>query len=297
MENDSLEAQDPASVMYPSLPAGYLELLEQKRYSLSTIQTYTSYFTQFQLYFRGRDVLSITKEEINGYILELIRTQHISGSQQNQRINAIKFYYEKVLSGSREVYDIERPRTEQRLPDVLSGEEVCAMIDSTKNLKHKVILELLYSGGLRRSELIHLRITDIDSRRMLIKVQGAKGKKDRYTQLSRHVLEDLRRYYLRHRPKQWIIEGPRESQYSPSSIVQIVKHAARRAKIQKRVTPHMLRHSFATHHLENGTDLRYIQAWLGHNSPKTTQIYTHVSNNDFRKIRNPLDGLMDGKEG
>jgi integrase/recombinase XerD len=275
------------------LPAGYLELLQQKRYSSNTIKTYKSYFLQFLKYFKDRKHDEISKEEINAYLLDLINNKNISGSQQNQRINAIKFYYEKVLGRAKEYYQIERPRKEKKLPDVISRVEVKKMIESTKNLKHKLIIELLHSAGLRRSELIDLRIEDIDSERMLIKVVDAKGKKDRYTQLSNNVRKDLWTYIREYRPGEYIIEGPAGSKYSATSIANVVRDAARHAGIQKRITPHMLRHSFATHHLESGTDLRYIQEWLGHNSPKTTQIYTHVSEKDFRNFNNPLDDLFD----
>ena len=277
-------------------PVGYLELLQQKRYSFNTIKTYTSYFLHFQRHFKSRKIEEVSKEEINAYLLDLIKKKGISESQQNQRINAIKFYYEKVLRKQREYYQIERPRRSTKLPDVISRKEVKRMIDVTKNLKHKVILQLLYSAGLRRSELINLKLTDIDSGRMLIKVTGAKGKKDRYTQLSKNVLIDLRIYYKEYRPKEYIIEGSGGGVYSATSILNIVKDAAKLAGIRKRVTPHMLRHSFATHHLESGTDLRYIQEWLGHSSPKTTQIYTHVSETDFRKFMNPLDELYNDSD-
>jgi integrase/recombinase XerD len=276
-----------------SFPEGYIELLQQKRYAPNTIKTYTSYFLHFLQNFKHIKVEEISKDEINAYLLELINTKNISESQQNQRINAIKFYYEKVLGRNSEYYRLERPRREHKLPDVLSRSEIKKMLDTTGNIKHKIIIQLLYSAGLRRSELIDLRIKEIDSSRMLIKVIGAKGKKDRYTQLSRSLLSDLREYYKEHRPKKYIIEGAGGSKYSATSVANIVREAARKAGIKKRVTPHMLRHSFATHHLESGTDLRYIQEWLGHSSPKTTQIYTHVSETDFRKFKNPLDDLFD----
>jgi site-specific recombinase XerD len=275
-----------------ALPSGYLELLQQKRYSPNTIKTYTSYFLHFQRHFSTKNIEKVTKEEINAYLLVLINRNKISDSQQNQRINAIKFYYEKVLGRQREFYQIERPRSSSKLPVVISMAEIKRMIEVTRNLKHKVIIELLYSGGLRRSELINLKVEDIDSDRMLIKVSGGKGKKDRYTQLSRNVLLSLRLYYEDYRPKKYIIEGQDGGMYSATSIANIVKDASKQAGIRKRVTPHMLRHSFATHHLESGTDLRYIQEWLGHSSPKTTQIYTHVSETDFRKFNNPLDNLF-----
>jgi integrase/recombinase XerD len=274
-----------------NLPYGYLEKLEQKRYSRQTIRTYTSYFHDFLDYFSGRDPEGITVEDINQYILGLIRDRGISRSQQNQRINAIKFYYEKVTGRDREIYHIERPKKERKLPTVLSREEVRLLLDNTDNLKHKCILMTIYSGGLRRSELIALKVQDIDSRRKLIKIRGAKGKKDRYTILSSTLVELLREYYKEYRPREWLFEGQDGGQYSAASIEKVFHAAIARAGIRKTVTPHSLRHSFATHLLEQGVNLRYIQDILGHESPKTTQIYTHVATHELGNIKNPLDDL------
>ncbi|MBA7572114.1 Tyrosine recombinase XerC [subsurface metagenome] len=256
------------------LPKGYLELLEQKRYAKSTIGTYTTYFRQFL-----------------HYLLKLIRKESMSSSKQNQLINAIKFYYEKVLGREKQYYKIERPQKEEKLPDVLHKEEIASMIRLTKNLKHKSLLAVIYSCGLRRSEAINLKLSDIDSKRMLIKIRGAKGKKDRYVQLAVSTLELLREYYKKEKPEIWVFEGRDKQQYSATSIINNVKSAAKRAKIRKRVYPHILRHSFATHNLEQGIDLRYIQEWLGHASSKTTERYTHVSENSFKNFKNPIDDL------
>ncbi|NOR87554.1 MAG: tyrosine-type recombinase/integrase [Bacteroidales bacterium] len=271
------------------IPVEYKDLLDQRRYSENTKKTYCNYFADFIRYFEGMELSEINSDEINHYILELIREDNISPSQQNQRINCIKFYYEKVKKGERKVYEIHRPKNAKRLPDVLSKEEIKAMIHHTENIKHKCIISLAYSCGLRRSEVINLQISDIDSTRMMIKICGAKGKKDRYVQLSPKVLNILREYYIAEKPKFYIFEGPSGEQYSSTSIVNVVKKAAKMAKVNKRVYPHILRHSFATHHLEQGTDLRYIQEWLGHYSSKTTEIYTHVSDESFRKFKNPID--------
>jgi len=205
------------------------------------------------------------------------------------RINAIKFYYEKVLGRKKEYYRISRPRKESKLPTVLTLGEIEKMIDVTRNQKHKCILMTIYSGGLRRSELINLKVADIDSQRMLIKVCGAKGKKDRYTLLSERLLPELRMYYIKYRPSHYLFEGQEGGPYSGTSIERICGNAVNKAGIRKHITPHSLRHSFATHLLEQGTNLRYIQELLGHSSTKTTQIYTRVASNALMKIRNPLD--------
>ena len=186
-------------------------------------------------------------------------------------------------------YEIERPRKESKLPTVISKEEVLSIIGSTNNIKHKCIIKLLYSSGLRRSELLNLKLADVDSKRMLIRVQGSKGNKDRHTLLSQTVLEDLRIYFREWKPREYLFEGQRGGRYSAQSVLKIVKEAAIKAKIKQSVTPHVLRHSFATHLLESGVDLRQIQVLLGHGSSKTTEIYTHVATNTFRNIKNPLD--------
>jgi integrase/recombinase XerD len=210
---------------------------------------------------------------------------------QNRESNGVKFYYEKVLQREKEYYQIDRPHKERKLPDVLSKEEIGKMLKTTKNLKHKTIIALIYSCGLRRSESVKIKINDIDSKRMLIKIRGAKGKKDRYVQLSANILPLLRNYYRKEKPNIWIFEGADGKQYSEISIYNVIKNAAKNAGIAKRVYPHILRHSYATHHLEQGTDLRFIQEWLGHDSSKTTEIYTHVSNNSFIKFKNPFDDI------
>lgn len=274
------------------LPDGYLEKLERKRYSEQTIRTYTGYFNDFAVYFTGRNLEDITVEEINQYILGLIRDKGISHSQQNQRINAIKFYYEKVLGREKLYFEVERPRKEFKLPDILSKEEIALMIDNTDNLKHKCIIVMIYSCGLRRSEAIEMKLSDIDTKRMLIKIRGAKGKKDRYVQLAKGALSLLEEYYKEYKPKVWLFEGQKGGQYSAESIISLVKQAGRKAGIRKNIYPHILRHSFATHHLEQGTDLRYIQEWLGHSSSKTTERYTHVSRADFSRFRNPFDDIF-----
>lgn len=231
-------------------------------------------------------------EKILCYWLELIQKNQISSSQQNQRINAIKFYYEKVLGREKEYYKLDRPRKEKKLPNVLSKEEVGMMIKITGNIKHKCLIALIYSCGIRRSEAINMKLEDIDSKRMLIKIRGAKGKKDRYVQLSPVILNLLREYYKKEQPKKWLFEGFNDKQYSETSIFNVIGNAAKRAGIKKRVYPHILRHSFATHHLEQGTDLRYIQEWLGHESSRTTEIYTHVSKSNFINFRNPIEDIM-----
>lgn len=275
------------------LPDAYLQRLQQKRYSESTIRVYCSYFKDFMRYFKGDELSEITVEQASSYILELVN-KGISVSQQNQRINAIKFYYEKVLGREKLLFSIERPRTERKLPSVLSKDEIKRIISACKNLKHKCILSLIYSAGLRRSELINLKITDIHSDRGVIRIESAKGKKDRYSLLAASLLGLLREYYKQYRPQFWLFEGMVAGRpYSATSIACILERSSIKAGIKRKVTPHVLRHSFATHLLEQGTDLRYIQELLGHNSSKTTEIYTHVSKKYIENIKNPLDDIIE----
>ena len=275
----------------PKVPKEYLDVLQQKRYSIHTINTYVGYFKDFVKYFKDSELDTISFDEINGYILELIETKDISPSQQNQRINAIKFYYEKVLGREKQYLHIQRAKRERKLPDVLSKEEIKRIIDHTNNSKHKCILSLIYAAGLRRGELINLLINDIDSKRLMVKVRGGKGKKDRYSILSNKLIDDLREYYAEYNPKLWLFEGPNGKQYSATSVQNILKRAAIKAGIKKRVHIHMLRHSFATHLLEQGVNLRIIQDLLGHENIQTTEIYTHVSTASLQEITNPFDTL------
>ena len=273
---------------YKVCPPEYVQKLQLKRYSNSTIRTYVLLFERFINQFKTLEVNALNEFHIRQFLTLLAEGGH-SSSMINQAINAIKFYYEIVLDMPNRYYEIERPMKEHKLPKVISREEVLALIEHTGNIKHRCIVSLLYSAGLRRSELINLKITDIDSKRMAIRLDSAKGNKDRYTLLSKRVLEDLRAYYKKWKPKKYLVEGAGGPLYSGGSIAAIIKEAARKAGIRKKVTPHMLRHSFATHLLENGTDLRNIQALLGHNSLKTTEIYAHVATNHFNTIKNLLD--------
>ncbi|MEI6577341.1 MAG: site-specific tyrosine recombinase/integron integrase [Bacteroidota bacterium] len=276
---------------YQRCPDSYKAKMIVLRYSQNTIDTYCSCFTEFINYFPDRELKDIGKSDIEQFLRYLVEERCISLSYQNQSINAIKFYYEKVMEGPRKTYYLERPRKEHTLPTVLSEQEVAAIINSIDNLKHKCLITLAYSAGLRIGELLNLKPADIDSHRMLIIVRGGKGNKDRVTLLSKKALELLRVYYKENRPFPWLFIGHMGSKYSESSVQAILKAACRKAKIHKHVTMHTLRHSFATHLLENGTDIRYIQELLGHSNPKTTQIYTHITTKGLDQIKSPLDNL------
>ncbi|WP_245167613.1 site-specific tyrosine recombinase/integron integrase [Croceivirga sp. JEA036] len=273
---------------YRRCPEPYLQRLELKRYANNTVKVYVQFFEQFINMYPDQALETLNETDVRRYLQTLIH-KNLSTSYINQAINAIKFYYEGVLGMPNRFYDLERPRKERHLPKVISKDEILAIITHARNLKHKCIIQLLYSAGLRRSELVQLKLEDIDSQRMLIHVKQGKGNKDRYTLLSTNVLADLRLYCEQWQPNTYLFEGMNGKPYSPVSVLKVVKSAAERAGIRTRVTPHMLRHSFATHLLEAGTDIRQIQVLLGHSSTKTTEIYTHVANHTFTAIKNPLD--------
>ena len=275
---------------YRPCPEEFFLKLELKKYSLNTAKTYISCFEAFLQFYRHIKLVDINENNIRTY-LQHLSMMGKSSSYIHQSINSIKFYYEVVLGMPNRFYAIERPFKEKSLPTVLDTEEVREMLYVTGNIKHRCILELLYSAGLRRAELLNLKISDIDSKRMLIKVVSGKGKKDRYTLLGQQTLENLRKYYIKFKPKNYLFEGEIGEMYSETSVGKIVKRSARLANIIKNVTPHTLRHSFATHLLENGVNLRNIQVLLGHSSTKTTEIYTHVAKSSFENIKNPIDYL------
>ncbi len=273
---------------YRPCPEEFLLKLELKRYANNTAKTYIQCFEKFINAQTETDLMRLNEQDVQLYLQKLIQDK-MSNSYVNQMINSIKFYYEVVKGMPNRFYSIERPIKEHTLPKVLAKEEVKNILDATSTIKHKCILSLMYSSGLRVGELLNLKPEDIDSKRMLVRVNQGKGKRDRLTLLSEKVLLDLREYYKKHRPKKWLFESPDGHKYSATSVATILTKASRTVGIQKRVNPHMLRHSFATHLLESGTDLRYIQTLLGHKSSKTTEIYTHVATNTFAIIKNPLD--------
>jgi len=276
---------------YRFCPDEFSEKMKELRYSEQTIKTYKSMFEEFINFYHKHDIAKIDETMIKAFLRYLVNDRKVSVSYQNQSINAIKFYYERILGGQRKVYYIDRPRREKLLPTVLSEHEITEILNAVENIKHKAILITIYSAGLRISEVISLKIKDIDSKRMQIRVEQGKGKKDRYTLLSVKTLEILRKYFVEYKPKIWLFEGQSGEQFSSRSIQNILRAAVAKTNIKKKVTPHTLRHSFATHLLENGTDLRYIQSLLGHESSKTTEVYTHITTKGFDQIKSPLDKL------
>jgi integrase/recombinase XerD len=269
----------------------YVELLRLKNYSENTIRNYRNWFIIFLNNFSGRKPSQISKDEILEFLVSFRKRSSWSATSQNQLINAIKFFYEQLLKRPREYYDLPRAKKPETLPNVFSAMEVQSILNAAENLKHKTILCMAYAGGLRVSELVNLKVSEIDSGRMVIMIRQGKGKKDRMIMLSEKLLLILREYYKKYKPKVWIFEGHGGEQYSCRSIQKVLQQCKKKAKILKKGSIHSLRHSFATHLLEGGTDIVSIKELLGHNSIRTTMQYTHVSTKNISKIQSPFDKL------
>jgi len=283
---------DPATLP-ESHETALLRLTEQlmlNRYSHRTVKAYRHCFRQFLMYFATQDPAEIKKPEIRQYLLTQLKARNWSESTQNQALNAIKFYYEKVLGQDKQLYDL-RPRRPEQLPEILSEEEVKRLMSSVKNLKHRCILMLIYSAGLRLGESVNVRLDDLLVDRRQIFIKGGKGKKDRYVILSDKLFASITEYRQIYRPQYWLFEGLNGDRYSPRSVQQIMRRAVQASKVNPYATVHTLRHSFATHMLERGTDLRYIQHLLGHGSIKTTEVYLHVQRDAEAKLKSPLDEM------
>ncbi|WP_432221300.1 tyrosine-type recombinase/integrase [Flavobacterium sp. TMP13] len=266
--------------------------LSSKRYSESTVKTYIEALKSFLLFYTEKPIAEITNEDIIVFNNEHIIKNKFSVSYQNQIVNAIKLFFSTIQSRQVEIDAIHRPKREKSLPNVLSKEEVKQILDAHSNLKHKTMLCLIYSCGLRCGELLAMRPHHIDSKRNIILLKNAKGKKDRIVPLSPKILTLLREYFIVHKPSIYLFEGYEKGQpYKARSLQQVLKLALIKVQISKPVTLHWLRHSYATHLLESGTDLRYIQELLGHSSSKTTEIYTHVSTKNIQQIKSPFDDL------
>ncbi|MHB1654678.1 MAG: site-specific tyrosine recombinase/integron integrase [Desulfitobacteriaceae bacterium] len=301
--NDDVVASPPLN-FYPNITGirdmkilllNVEEELKLKGYSPKTREAYIGHIQRFLFYVR-KDYRDISDDDVRRYLLRLLDQYERSHSYVNQALSAIKFLFGNVLKRHRAIVNLPRAKKQQKLPDILSRQEVARLINVVRNTKHRLILLLTYSAGLRVSEVVSLRLGDIDSDRMLIHVRQGKGQKDRYSVLSQVAYQALQEYVKRFEPGEWLFPGEQEDQHLTERTTQrIFEKAKEAAGITKEVSVHSLRHSFATHLLESGTDLRYIQELLGHKSSKTTEIYTHVSQRDLGRIRSPLDD-MDRKD-
>lgn len=269
------------------------QLMQRRNYSPNTIETYLGCLHLYHNYCVRQG--SNPANDAHNYLMFLVQKKY-SISYQNQNINAIKFYWEHILGKEKQYIQLDRPMKEKRLPEVMSLSEIEQIFAACNNPKHLAILKSIYACGLRIGELIRLKISDVDSDRMLIKINQSKGRKDRLVPLPEELLSVLRHYYKLFRPHMYLFEGQYSTKeeplpYSSKSIQNILKACCCRAKIKRKVTPHTLRHSYATHLYEHGVNLRSIQVLLGHNSSKTTEIYTHVSTVHLAKVPSPLSFL------
>ncbi len=280
--------------IHPTNQKAYLDLdkqLELKKYSDSTKRIYLAEFKHLLNLLDDFYVGDLTPKRLKDYFLYCIKEEKMGERKMNGKINAIKFFFEQVLHRPKMFFDIPRPKKPLTLPKMLSKTEVKKLFRVTDNKKHELALKLSYGMGLRVSEVVALKIRDIDSKRMVVHIQGAKGKKDRYVPLPNSILPLLREYYIIYKPKVFLLEGQYGGAYAKSSLQQVFKKAMGKAGIKKQIGIHGLRHSYATHLLESGADMRFIQELLGHNSIKTTQVYTKVTPRSMSKIKSPLDNL------
>ncbi len=266
-----------------------------RRYSPKTVKSYTHYNEEF-LKFTKKMVNEVTNEDVRDYLFYLAEKKGVSTSSLNIAISALKFYYGEVRKQGF-IYEIKRPTKDKKLPTVLNKDEIARLVSVVDNLKHRSIIMLTYSSGLRVSEVVKLKTEDLDFGRSMIHIKGAKGRKDRYTLFSDVAQKTLRVYIKATNSKEWLFPGQKKgSHISTRTAQQIFLDAIKTLGITKDVSIHSLRHSFATHLLESGVDLRYIQELLGHKSSKTTEIYTHVSDLNMRNINNPLDNIFQKRD-
>ena len=270
----------------------FREWMLSRRYSGNTITTYTDALMSFLKFHSNKSILEITNDDVIKFNNEFVLKNNLSASYQNQVVNAVKLFFREIQNKNINVELIHRPKRPKVLPNVLSKEEIKLILNAHSNLKHKAMLSLIYSCGLRCGELIQLKPEHIDSKRNIIIIKQAKGRKDRIAPLSEKIIVLLREYYVACKPKKYLFEGQTSGeQYDARSLQLVLKQALKKTNIKKPVSLHWLRHSYATHLLESGTDLRYIQEILGHSSSKTTEIYTHVSTKSLQKIISPFDTL------
>ncbi len=262
-----------------------------KAYSNNTIKTYLYEFSRFLQTIQNYPAQLLPPQRLKDYFLYCLNVEKLKEQHLNSRINAIKFYFEKVLHQPKMFFDIPRPKTPLQLPKVLSKMEIRGLLMQIENPKHMLIMQLTYGMGLRVSEVVGLKKQHIDMDRMQVLIANGKGKKDRYVALPSAVCALLQAYFIKYQPTDWLFEGQYGGHYTARSVQLIFKRAMQKAGIHKNIGVHGLRHSYATHLLEDGADIRYIQALLGHSSIKTTEIYRHVSATNHLQIQSPLDSL------
>jgi site-specific recombinase XerD len=291
---DEIIPDDIADINMPKYEAMAKRLI-LKGYSPHTQRNYLQEFHQFLIHIKGHDADTFDRERLASYILYCIKTLRLKESTIFNRIHALRYYYEEVLDLTDYMLKFPKPKASHTLPKVLSKKDLAKMFEKTENIKHRLILLLVYGMGLRVSEIVGLKIEDIDSGRMMVHLRQAKGKKDRYVPLPQSVLELLREYYITYKPKEYLFEGMTGGQYTIRSAQSVFKQAMNRAGINKKVGIHGLRHSYATHLLEAGIDISFIQKLLGHKDIRTTLQYTKISDKSIGRIASPLDEIMNKK--
>lgn len=270
----------------------FLEFLKGKRFSDSTITTYSGFILEFLRFTGDKPVDKLNENDVRHYIEWAVSTLNYAISTHRQMVSSLKHFTYFYPACSINIDKIHMPRKDKKLPTVLSIEEVLLLLQSTKNLKHRTVIAMLYGSGLRIGELIDLKLSDFDFKRKQLHIKNAKGRKDRYTTIAESLFPLLKNYHNTYKPKVYFIENPHGGKYSAESIRAFLKKNVKAAGLTKLVTPHTLRHSYATHMLEQGIDLRYIQELLGHSRPETTMIYTHVTRKDLQQIKSPLDVVV-----
>lgn len=290
--------QSPAVVQLSSVNAHVIPALKQqlilRGYSQSTIKTYTNELHVFLSTIGDHAAENFTPQRLRDYLQYCHEKLRLSEHTLHSRMNALKFYYEQVLKREKFFFEIPRPKKAIQVPKVLSKEEMIRLLKAIENCKHKTMIMLGYACGLRVSEIVHLELKDVDIDRRLLLIRRAKGKKDRIVSLSPVMLVMLQEYYNQYKPVRYVFEGLESgSMYSIRSLQSIIQRAKEKAGIKRDGSMHMLRHSFATHLLEKGTDVVMIQKLLGHNNIKTTLQYLHVTNKNLLNVLSPLDDLKD----
>jgi site-specific recombinase XerD len=274
-----------------NFPPEYLETLKLKNYSEPTIKTYRQYFQRFLNFYPNTKLEDITHEQIRKYLLYLVEEKNYSTSAQNQAINAIKFYFHEVAIREIDDYYLPRPKKEKSLPQILNEQEVSKILKSVADIRSKCMIFLIYSAGLTPSEVIYLKVIDVDSKKMQIFISSADGKNDRYVILSKKLLNLLREYFKQYKPKHWLFEKSNGIQFSKRTMQKQFQNAVIESGIKKPATLTILKNSFAVHLIEKGVDIRYVQQMLGHRDSKTTMRYLKVSKRDMNAIQSPLDNL------
>ncbi|OYU80204.1 MAG: integrase [Flavobacterium sp. BFFFF1] len=269
----------------------FVEQLRLSGYSVHTIRKYRADFGDFLYWLKGVPARDCDEEQVRAYILQCLVDKRQSEALIHSRLNALKFYYRTILHREHFFLDIPRPKKPQKLPKVIPVAIIKKLFEQTTNLKHNTILKLCYGMGLRVSEIAGLTIPQIDSRNMQVLVEHGKGKKERYVNLPESILEQLRLYYKEYKPKHYLFEGADGGMISIRTVQHIFRESMKKTGYERKLGIHSLRHSFATHLLEQGTDIRFIQELLGHSNIKTTLLYTEVSDHNIRKIVSPLDKL------